>query len=83
MTFPECEKCTALLEESSRAIRAHLQVLSALESAVRAGQRKQIAALENARDAARERSAQARREYREHRATAHGAMSTRVAEEES
>ena len=83
MGFLDCERCAALWAEASRAIRAQLAAISAVEDAVARKRVESIAALEDALAVTREHSGLAMREYRDHRAEAHGGNRTMTAGTES
>ena len=79
MGFLDCEICAALWAAASRAIRVQLEAISAVEDAVARKRVESIAALEDALTAAREHSVRAMRDYRDHRAEAHGGNRTMTA----
>jgi hypothetical protein len=72
MGFLDCEICAALWAEACDAIRTQLEAISAVEDAVARKQAESIPALEGALAVAREKGARAMRDYRDHRAEAHG-----------
>jgi hypothetical protein len=79
MGLMDCEICMVLWTEAFRAIRSHLEAISAVEDAVAQKQVESVSALERTLFETREHSARAMREYREHRFQSHGENRTMTA----